>query len=133
MKMIKLTEKQQEKLYEMVMQALGHDNNVTSFYFDNGVRITDKFEKLGFLAIVPEPEAGEHRFRFDGEKEYKKAILTETGLNYALEIFGDVYTQKKDRNFIMNSCPKCQGKGHIKEYGHVQAGVCFECNGTGRK
>lgn len=127
-----LTDKQLDKFYDMVMEALGHDNNVTDFYFDNGERITNKFEKLGFLAIVPEHEAGENRFRFNGETEYKKAILTESGLNYALEIFGNIYTQKKDRNFIRNSCPKCNGNGRIKEYGHVQGGICFECNGTGR-
>lgn len=28
-------------------------------------------------------------------------------------------------------CPRCLGKGEIAAYRHVQAGVCFRCNGKG--
>lgn len=29
------------------------------------------------------------------------------------------------------TCPKCEGHGKIAAFGHVQAGVCFKCNGAG--
>lgn len=29
------------------------------------------------------------------------------------------------------NCPKCGGKGSIREYGHVDGGVCYTCKGTG--
>lgn len=28
-------------------------------------------------------------------------------------------------------CQKCASKGHIKEYKHVQDGICFTCDGSG--
>lgn len=28
-------------------------------------------------------------------------------------------------------CGRCNGKGHLKCYSHVKAGVCFQCWGTG--
>jgi RecJ-like exonuclease len=28
-------------------------------------------------------------------------------------------------------CPKCEGHGKINAFGHVQAGVCFKCGGSG--
>lgn len=28
-------------------------------------------------------------------------------------------------------CERCNGKGHIRGYSHVQGGVCFKCAGTG--
>lgn len=28
-------------------------------------------------------------------------------------------------------CPKCNGLGVIREYGHIANGVCFQCNGSG--
>lgn len=31
------------------------------------------------------------------------------------------------------TCPKCGGSGHIYYYSYVQGGVCFKCNGSGRK
>jgi DnaJ-class molecular chaperone len=31
-----------------------------------------------------------------------------------------------------NSCPKCQGSGVITNFSHVNNGVCFSCNGTGK-
>lgn len=31
----------------------------------------------------------------------------------------------------MFTCPKCEGHGKIAAFGHVQAGVCFKCNGAG--
>lgn len=29
-------------------------------------------------------------------------------------------------------CPKCDGKGIIRAFGHYASGVCFECGGKGR-
>lgn len=29
------------------------------------------------------------------------------------------------------TCPRCNGKGNITYYGHIQNGVCFKCGGTG--
>lgn len=31
----------------------------------------------------------------------------------------------------MNKCPKCGGSGNIQKYKHVEAGICFECSGSG--
>lgn len=30
-------------------------------------------------------------------------------------------------------CPRCSGHGKIQKYNHVEAGLCFECNGSGVK
>lgn len=30
------------------------------------------------------------------------------------------------------TCPKCGGSGHISQFNHVEAGVCFQCRGTGK-
>lgn len=32
---------------------------------------------------------------------------------------------------IKINCPKCDGRGRIAAFGHVQGGVCFSCGGTG--
>ena len=29
-------------------------------------------------------------------------------------------------------CPRCNGKGKIEKYNHVENGICFECSGSGR-
>lgn len=29
------------------------------------------------------------------------------------------------------TCPKCQGKGYISNYKHVEDGICFLCYGSG--
>lgn len=29
-------------------------------------------------------------------------------------------------------CPRCDGTGYIKAYGHVADGICFKCEGTGK-
>jgi RecJ-like exonuclease len=31
----------------------------------------------------------------------------------------------------MTTCPRCDGKGHIPEYGFIANGVCFRCGGSG--
>jgi len=31
----------------------------------------------------------------------------------------------------MAKCQKCNGRGTIGHYSHVEAGICFACNGTG--
>lgn len=30
-------------------------------------------------------------------------------------------------------CPRCSGHGKIEKYNHVEAGICFECNESGKK
>lgn len=30
------------------------------------------------------------------------------------------------------TCPRCGGQGHIEKYNHVEAGICFECSGSGK-
>lgn len=32
----------------------------------------------------------------------------------------------------MFTCGKCNGKGLIREFGHVKMGRCFECDGKGK-
>lgn len=32
---------------------------------------------------------------------------------------------------LPEACSKCSGLGSLKEYGHVEGGLCFKCNGTG--
>lgn len=32
----------------------------------------------------------------------------------------------------MFACGKCNGKGMIREFGHVKMGRCFECDGRGK-
>ena len=31
------------------------------------------------------------------------------------------------------SCPRCGGAGIIEAYKHINGGVCFKCNGTGKR
>ena len=33
----------------------------------------------------------------------------------------------------LKPCKRCQGKGEIKSYRHVAAGVCFDCGGYGKR
>lgn len=43
--------------------------------------------------------------------------------------------QKKERSFMSERgdvCSRCGGSGGIPRYQHVEGGVCFACNGTGR-
>lgn len=30
-------------------------------------------------------------------------------------------------------CTRCNGKGKIRGFGHVEGGKCFGCNGTGKR
>jgi hypothetical protein len=32
-----------------------------------------------------------------------------------------------------SDCPKCEGTGNRPEYAHIDAGLCWDCNGTGRR
>jgi RecJ-like exonuclease len=41
------------------------------------------------------------------------------------------YTMARKDN-EMYTCPRCDGKGHLKEYGHIENGRCFKCRGTGK-
>ena len=42
---------------------------------------------------------------------------------------------RTDRNgtryFWDNTCPRCNGKGHLYGYEYIQGGVCFKCGGSG--
>jgi DnaJ-class molecular chaperone len=29
-------------------------------------------------------------------------------------------------------CPRCNGKGVLRAYGHIRDGICFNCGGTGK-
>lgn len=33
----------------------------------------------------------------------------------------------------MYTCQRCDGEGYLKEHRHVEGGVCFKCNGTGKQ
>tara|TARA_Y100001972_G_scaffold78843_1_gene95790 strand:+ start:424 stop:801 length:378 start_codon:yes stop_codon:yes gene_type:complete len=33
---------------------------------------------------------------------------------------------------MIGTCSKCDGKGRIEAFSHVQGGVCFWCDGTGK-
>jgi len=33
----------------------------------------------------------------------------------------------------MYKCERCDGKGRIREYGHIDGGRCWRCNGTGEQ
>ena len=37
------------------------------------------------------------------------------------------------RTYQSEVCPKCGGSGYLPEYSYVEGGVCFCCDGTGRK
>lgn len=32
---------------------------------------------------------------------------------------------------VKNTCEKCEGKGHIPAYNHIENGKCFTCDGRG--
>ena len=42
---------------------------------------------------------------------------------------------KTDKNgtryYESDDCPKCGGSGVIREYGHIEGGICFKCQGSG--
>lgn len=44
-----------------------------------------------------------------------------------------IRTDKNGTRYYSFTCPcaKCNGRGYIDYYKHVEAGVCFDCNGTG--
>jgi hypothetical protein len=132
---VKFTEKQLDKFYNLVMDAIGNEN-VNDFYFNGDTRLCEKLEKVGIILVVETEDRECFRFKesnngYVAGKDYK-AIVSESGYALAVELFGDIYEQKKLRNYSRNVCWKCNGKGRIVEYGHVQGGVCFNCNGTGR-
>lgn len=45
------------------------------------------------------------------------------------------YLIKVDKNgtkhFGSDVCPKCNGTGHLPQFGHIQSGECFKCGGSG--
>lgn len=32
---------------------------------------------------------------------------------------------------IKEKCPRCNGRGHIQQYRHIECGICFRCGGSG--
>lgn len=40
-----------------------------------------------------------------------------------------VYSEDELIELEYEPCPNCNGTGYIPEYKHVQAGICFQCNG----
>ena len=44
-----------------------------------------------------------------------------------------IRTDKNGTRYYSFTCPcaKCNGRGYIDHYKHVEAGVCFDCNGSG--
>lgn len=44
-----------------------------------------------------------------------------------------IRTDKNGTRYFRFTCPcaKCNGSGYIDQYKHVEAGVCFDCNGSG--
>lgn len=40
---------------------------------------------------------------------------------------------KPTQIYKINSCKKCGGSGYIREFRHVQNGICFACNKDGHK
>jgi hypothetical protein len=124
-----LTEKQLDLFYSFVYSFLTRFE-CSDLYLHSGVRFTDKLEKLGYIAIVAANEDHDCTFNFGNGSEV--AIVTESGLQFAIENFGSLDAIKRSKAW-KNICPKCDGKGYIQEYGHIAGGVCFQCNGNGRK
>lgn len=133
--MIKLTEKQLDKFYNVIMDSLTH-GHVNDFFLNGDTRLSDKLENAGIIVVVETEERD--CFQFYASDKYAidtdlQAVISESGYALAMELFGDIYAQKRERNYSRNACPKCGGKGYIVEYGHIAKGVCFKCNGSGRK
>lgn len=40
------------------------------------------------------------------------------------------YFDKNGQKLILTPCYRCHAAGHFHEYKHVQAGICFRCNGA---
>lgn len=120
--MLKLTDKQLDKVQDLI--------NGDIDLFDIDSRVYDKLNKAGFVgSSVDEPEHTNNfvKIKWNGEKDYHYEFLTEGAIQYFAEL-GIVKTFDRSKYV----CWKCDGKGVIREYGHVQAGVCFACNGTGK-
>lgn len=132
--MCKMTEKQLDKFYNAIMDSLTY-GHVNEFFLRGDSRLCDKLENEGIIVIV---RSEEEAFRFTESDKYPtnvdlQAVISEKGYTLAVELFGDIYAQKRERNYSRNVCPKCDGRGYIQEYGHIANGVCFKCNGSGRK
>lgn len=41
------------------------------------------------------------------------------------------YHKNNEGYSLLTHCERCDGKGYIKEYNHVQNGICFACYGSG--
>lgn len=126
--MTALTEKQLNDFYSFVYSFLTCFE-CSDLYLNSGVRFTDKLEKLGYVAIIEANEDHSCTFNFGNGRQ--AAVVTESGLQFAVENFGSLDSIKRSKAW-RNVCPKCDGKGYIQEYGHIAGGVCFQCNGNGR-
>lgn len=88
------------------------NGTVTDYIIREAIVIPEKAEY-----VIKEGVNGYHVFSFKG---------------YVIEV-SEVYvmrrTTKNDRP--EGHCDRCNGKGNIACYRHVQGGVCFKCGGTG--
>lgn len=41
------------------------------------------------------------------------------------------YPELKGTDRVKETCTRCAGYGRIEAFGHIQSGICFECNGAG--
>ena len=69
-------------------------------------------------------------------------ITTETEFDYmSLYIMATPVEEKTEVETIINAeekkpkkeCRRCSGKGIIDAYTHIKRGICYSCNGSGKK
>ena len=121
--MLKLTDRQLAtfQMFIVEQRKKGHCNDS---YFKSGERLTNKLLKLGLIddTVITD---GHECFKWDGDDNRYKCVVTQAGI----ELLEDDTLAMVAQAYL---CPKCNGKGAIKEYAHVEGGICFECNGNGR-
>ena len=69
-------------------------------------------------------------------------ITTETEFDYtSLFAFATPFKEKTEVETIIyaeeknpkKECRRCSGKGIIDAYTHIKRGICYSCNGSGKK
>lgn len=136
--MTKLTAKQQESFYNLLIAHLTNDGNLTSAYFKLTDSMATKFESVGLVEFIDCDKSERESFKtsINGVKVYQVAKMSQAGLDLAESLFGDfssVLKERREYNKDRNTCGRCEGKGSLREYAHVAKGVCFACNGTGKR
>ena len=120
--MIKLTEKQLDKVNSLIQGDID--------LFDLDSRVYAKLEKASFIGVSDEEPEHTNNYihvKWNHVGYYRYEFLTVEAIAY----FADKGIVKQF-NRTKYVCWKCDGKGYIREYGHVEGGVCFNCNGTGK-